>query len=45
MLGRPSADKTEYFLYGAILGKKNQKEEIKPQNPKSSARKKLLHAT
>jgi hypothetical protein len=47
MLGRHSADHTEYFPAGATLDKKNknQKEETKLQNPESPTLKKLLHAT
>jgi hypothetical protein len=29
VLGRPSADETEYFAAGATLGRKKQKEETK----------------
>jgi hypothetical protein len=46
MLGRPSADQTEYFPAGASLGKiKKQIEETKLQNPETKPCKKLLHAT
>jgi hypothetical protein len=45
MLGRPSADQTENFSAGTILGKKKEEEEIKLQNPEPPAQKKLLHTT
>jgi hypothetical protein len=45
MLGRPSADQTEYFLAGVTLGRKKPKEETKLRNPELPAHKKLLHST
>jgi hypothetical protein len=39
MLGRPSADQTEYFPDGATIGKKRKKEETKLQNPEPTAHK------
>jgi hypothetical protein len=46
VLGKPSADQTEYFPAGATLGKKKkeEEEEIKLPNPEPPAHKQLLHA-
>jgi hypothetical protein len=46
VLGRPSADQTEYFPGGATLGKKKKsKRRNKTLKPWTPAHKKLLHAT